>query len=62
MKDSRQVKTKTGKKVINKDTKLPIYTKSVDQRIKEIKAELTKGMTKQDAIWYNICSSVKFSC
>lgn len=43
-----QAKSKTGKPIKNKVTKLPIYTKPVDLRINEIYKELV-GMTKQQA-------------
>jgi len=34
------VKTKNGKPVIDRITKIPMYTKSVEQRIKETKQKL----------------------
>lgn len=43
-----------GKPMIDKNTKLPIFSAPVDYRIKRVKAELNKGLSKFDSIWHNI--------
>lgn len=44
-----QLLTKTGKPIINRVTKLPIYSQPVDYRINNIYKELT-GLTKRQAL------------
>lgn len=56
-----QLLTKTGKPIINRITKTPIFIKSVEYRIKNIKQLLgvnTKNMTFEDR-WNSICLDVK---
>ena len=52
-----QLLTKTGKKVIDHTTKLPIYTKPVEMRIKNIAKEL--GYTKQQLAFELIKSDMR---
>lgn len=49
--------TKNGRPIINRETKLPVYTKSVDSRINNLYKELT-GMTKSQAMKALSCQTV----
>lgn len=53
--------TKTGKPLINRITGLPIYSNTVEARIKRARAELNQGLSKHDAIWNNICTTAKMN-
>lgn len=50
--------TSNGKPVINNQG-LPIFNRSVEQRIKVVKEILTIGMNNTDARWYNVQSECK---
>jgi hypothetical protein len=57
-----QKKTKNGRAVINRATKLPVYNKPVDMRLINIKKELNENATieeKHDNVWNAILASVK---
>lgn len=51
-----QKQTNSGKPVINKETKLPIYDRSVHSRLSAIKKELgvTNTPSTHDQIWSSI--------
>jgi len=55
-----QLTTKSGKPIINRITKTPIYTRSVDYRIKKIKLQLGMNIGKltPDEVWSNIVANV----
>ena len=54
-----QRSTRTGKPIINGDTKLPLYTLPVALRIKNITKELFGGMSNNDARWQSIINSTQ---
>lgn len=54
MQNTLQRVTSSGKPMIDKGTKLPMFSTPVDYRIKRVKAELNRGLTKFDAIWHDI--------
>lgn len=54
-----QLLTKNGRKIISSKTKLPIYSKTVDNRIKNIKNELSDTLTTKDNVWDKIVQSTK---
>ena len=50
--------TKNGRPLINRDTKLPIHTRSVEHSIRMLKEMLTISMDKNDAKWASIKSDL----
>ena len=52
--------TKSGKRIIDHNTHLPIFSKPVDMRIKQIRNELYAGMNKSEAKWLAIKSEIAF--
>ncbi len=54
-----QKKTKNGRAIVDKDTKLPVYDKPIELRLINIRKELNEGLSKEDSIWNNILNSVK---
>jgi len=58
--NSFQTQTKSGKPVINRQTKLPEFNRSVHHRINAIKKELgyINNKPNHDQIWASICVSV----
>lgn len=59
MSNSYQRTTKNGRPLKIND--LPSYSTPVENRIKRIKAELNKGLSKADAVWNNICNDIKLA-
>ena len=53
--------TKNGRAIIDRNTKLPIYSSTVESRIRKIKSQLNEGLSKYDSVWNNICNDVKIS-
>lgn len=51
--------TKNGKPIIYRDTKLPMYSNTVEARIKQVKQQLNQGLSKNEAIWNSICTTFK---
>ena len=50
--------TKNGRTIINRTTKLPVHTRSVEHSIKMLKEMLTISMTKNDAKWASIKADI----
>jgi len=59
MPQSFQRKTKNGRPL--KINGIPSYSQPVENRIKSIKAELNKGLSKFDSVWNNICCDTKLA-
>lgn len=57
--NSFQKTTKSGKPVINRTTRTPVYTLSINSRIRANEYKLNKGLSKFDTIWANITRSVQ---
>lgn len=59
MANSFQIQTKSGKPVINRETKLPEFNRSVHYRINQIKSQLgyVNNKPSHDQIWASICTS-----
>ena len=57
--NSFQKVTKSGKPIINRSTKTPVYTLSINSRIRANEYKLNKGLSKFDSIWNNITRSVQ---
>jgi hypothetical protein len=57
--NSYQRKTKGNRPL--KTNGLPSYSIPVENRIKRIKAELNKGLSKADSIWNNICNDIRLT-
>lgn len=55
-----QTVTKSGKPVINKQTKLPEFNRSVHSRINHVKSQLgyINNKPNHNQIWASICTSV----
>ena len=49
----------TGKPIINRNTKTPLYTMTVNNRIKNIKRELGIQSNSKEDVWNRIKSEVK---
>ena len=56
---SGQKLTKSGKPVIDRSTRLPVYHGSVDKRIKVMKDILYFGLNTNDRKWAEISNSLK---
>ena len=50
--------TKNGRPIINRTTKLPVHTRSVEHSIKMLREMLTISMTKNDAKWASIKADI----
>ena len=55
-----QLTTKSGKPIINRNTKTPIYSKPVDIRIKNVKSQLINNQDDMfQTKWQLICQNVR---
>lgn len=57
--NSFQKTTKNGRPIIDKNTKVPVYTLSIGTRIKANTYKLNQGLSKSDATWNNICRDIQ---
>ena len=53
--------TKSGKRIIDHNTHLPIFSKPVDMRIKQIRNELLKFVDRVNPIWYSTLTDAQIS-
>lgn len=51
--------TKNGRPIINRFSKLPVYSKTVERRIKEVSNQLFAGMNAHETRWALIQNSVR---